>query len=161
MKKYCAIALTMALSCIFLANIRKARSEEVPAPELPPGVVIDKSWDFANLYVGSPSIEILPDGTYVASHDFFGSIENLDLRTHVFESKDKGQTWKLIAKIPNQRASYLFLLNDALYAIGWTPGEGFRDATKDSMCSVTINKSTDCGHTWTTHADYKSGHLIG
>ena len=155
------LAIALISGCFFLSGATCSFSEDAPAPELPPGVIIDKSPDFANLYLGSPSIEILPDGTYIATHDFFGPVENLDLRTHVFESKDKGQTWKLIAKIPNQRASYLFYLNDALYAIGWTPGEGFRDATKDTMCAVTISKSTDGGHSWTTPNDSKTGRLVG
>ena len=107
------LALALISGCFFLSGAPYSFSEDAPAPELPPGVIIDKSPDFANLYLGSPSIEILPDGTYIATHDFFGPVENLDLRTHVFESKDKGQTWKLIAKIPNQRASYLFYLNGA------------------------------------------------
>lgn len=161
MKKFYAFFTLIAAICVLLPAARHTLAVEAPAPEQPPGVVINKSSDFERIYLGSPSIEILPDGTYIASHDYFGRVDNLDLRTHVFESKDKGETWALIAKIPNQRASYLFYLNDALYAIGWTPGRGFTDATKDSQCAVTISKSTDGGHTWTIPNDSKTGRLIG
>ena len=37
-----------------------------------PGVVIDYSPAETGKYIGSPSIAILPNGYYVASHDFFG-----------------------------------------------------------------------------------------
>ncbi len=131
-----------------------------PAPELPPGVIVDKSVDFGSLYIGSPSIEILPNGVYVASHDFFGP-EAKDQRTQVFESLDRGETWTRIGAIENQRASYLFLVGETLYAIGWKAGEGFIDPTKDTRCSVTIARSLDGGHTWTVPTDSKTGVLIG
>ena len=47
----------------------------------PPGVVIDFSPAADKQYIGSPSIAILPDGSYVASHDFF-SPGNQGDRTH-------------------------------------------------------------------------------
>ena len=146
-------ALTAFFSTAFLVD--GAFSEEfAPAPKDPPGVVVDKSADFASIYVGSPSIEILPDGTFVASHDFFGASPEVDRSTQVFESKDKGATWSQIGRIPRQMASYLFYLDGALYAIGWTPGEGFVDPSKDSQCSVVISRSTDGGRTWKTSPLY-------
>ena len=144
----------------FVAARMVVAEEKVPAPTLPPGVIIDQSPDFKTIHIGSPSIEILPDGSYVATHDFFGS-GNDDLATQVFESKDKGATWKKIARIPYQRATYLFYAQDALWGIGWTPGEGFTDVSKDAQCRITISKSNDGGHTWTTPLDSKTGSLIG
>lgn len=135
-------------------------AQTVKAPDLPPGVIIDKSDKFQSLYIGSPSIEILPDGTYVASHDFFGP-DAKDQRTQVFESKDRGETWTRIGAIENQRATYLFNLNGALYAIGWRAGEGFIDSAKDTRCAATIARSLDGGHTWTVPTDSKTGVLIG
>src|SRR5688572_30481769 len=43
----------------------------------PPGVVISSSPDPDRAYVGTPAIVILPDGRYVAAHDFFGKNEAL------------------------------------------------------------------------------------
>ena len=128
----CAFVLAFAR----VASAAFPAEELVPAPTDPPGVVIDKSTDFQNIYIGSPSIEILPDGTYVASHDFFGPDTNVDLRTQVFESKDRGKTWTKIGAIPSQRASYLFYVKGALYAIGWFPGEGFREAAKNTIKNI-------------------------
>lgn len=150
----------IALFILFSLLSSSLFAQTVPAPVDPPGVVIDKSDDFQKLFIGSPSIEILPNGTYVASHDFFGPNAD-DQRTQVFESKDRGETWTKIGAIPNQRATYLFYLNDALYGIGWKAGDGFVDPSKDTKCSVTISKSLDGGHTWTTPNDPKSGVLVG
>ena len=156
------LTLSPAAILAFAAIFARARAEEpIPAPIDPPGVVVDKSPNFDAIYVGSPSIEILPDGTYVASHDFFGRDPSADRSTHVFASNDRGATWRKVGKIPGQMASYLFWAQDALWAFGWTPGEGFVDADKDSMCRVTLAKSTDGGKTWTMPRDDKSGVLIG
>ncbi len=142
-----------------LAPLRAA--EPITAPNDPPGVVVDSSPEFEHIHIGSPSIEILPDGTYVASHDFFGSSPETDRSTIVFESKDRGVTWQKIGRIPRQQGSYLFYAKDALWAFGWRPGEGFNDANKDTKCCITLAKSTDGGHTWTSAKDGKSGVLIG
>ena len=40
----------------------------------PPGVVIHNSKAATLKYVGSPSITVLEDGTYLASHDIFGGV---------------------------------------------------------------------------------------
>jgi hypothetical protein len=37
-----------------------------------PGVVVDHIPASEKIYIGSPGICILPDGSYVASHDLFG-----------------------------------------------------------------------------------------
>jgi hypothetical protein len=50
------------------------RGETPAKPDLArvPGVVIDHVPATSGLYIGSPSLAILPKGDYVASHDFFG-----------------------------------------------------------------------------------------
>ena len=67
----------------------------------PPGVVINHSPASSGLYIGSPSIAVLTNGDYVASHDFFGpqSKEEIKARTLVFRSSDKGNTWKKASEI--------------------------------------------------------------
>src|SRR5687767_14279674 len=55
----------------------------------PPGVVISSSSDPDRAYIGTPAIAILPDGRYVAAHDFFGKNDALTDRTRVFESRDR------------------------------------------------------------------------
>lgn len=64
-----------------------ARAEEAPKP---PGVAIDHIAASTGIYVGSPSIAILPDGSYLASHDEFGpkSQYHGQALTRVFRSTD-------------------------------------------------------------------------
>ena len=46
----------------------QAQPEPVPVP----GVIIAHRAASTENYIGSPSLAVLPDGSYVASHDFFG-----------------------------------------------------------------------------------------
>ena len=63
-----------------------------------PGVVIDYSPAETEKYIGSPSIAVLPNGYYIASHDFFGP-GSKNNRTVVFRSKDSGKTWQHLTDI--------------------------------------------------------------
>ena len=85
-----------------------------------PGVVIDHVPASTGSYVGSPSLAILPDGNYVASHDFFGpkTTEHERALTAVFRSSDRGATWKKISEIDGQFWSTLFTHRNALYILG-------------------------------------------
>jgi hypothetical protein len=116
-----------------------------------PGVVIDHQPAAAKQYVGSPGIAILPDGTYVASHDFFGpaSSEWTAALTDVFASADRGATWQKIARIEGAFWSNLFVHAGAVHLLGPTRHHG----------PLVIRRSTDGGRTWTTPADAKTGLL--
>lgn len=116
-----------------------------------PGVVIDHSSASSGQYIGSPSICILPNGNYVASHDFFGpkSSEHVRAITWVFTSFDKGKTWKKISAINGQFWSTLFVLNDALYIIG----------TFHEYGNLVIRKSLDNGVSWTKADNSQNGLL--
>ena len=115
-----------------------------------PGVVIDHSPAKSNRFIGSPSIAILPDGSYVASHDFFGRGSTLD-RTAIFTSTDRGQTWQAHGELKGQYWSTLFVHRGALYLMGTSREYGF----------AVIRRSTDGGRTWTTPCDADSGLLLG
>ena len=116
-----------------------------------PGVVIDHQPASGKQYVGSPSIAILPDGTYVASHDFFGpaSSEWTAAITDVFASADRGETWKKISRIEGAFWSNLFVHDGALYLLGPTRHHG----------RLVIRRSADGGRSWTTPDDAKTGLL--
>lgn len=117
-------------------------------PETPPGVVISRSPDFATVYVGSPSIAVLPDGSYVASHDSFGPGTQKDT-TLVFRSTDRGRRWEKRCELRGQWWSGLFVHDGVLYTMGTNgPGGG-----------VAIRRSDDGGRTWTDPCDDRSGLL--
>jgi hypothetical protein len=115
-----------------------------------PGVVIAHSPASSQIYIGSPSLAILTNGEYVASHDLFGPATAED-HTRVFGSADRGQTWTKLAELDGQWWSTLFVHQGALYLIGTTRHDGL----------VVIRRSTDGGTTWTIPKDSGSGVLLG
>lgn len=114
-----------------------------------PGVVINHSPASSRQYIGSPSIAILPDGTYVASHDLFGPGSTRD-RTLIFASRDRGQTWHRLAEVVGQWWSTLFFHRGALYLMGTSREDGY----------TVIRRSRDGGATWTEPRDAHSGLLF-
>ena len=120
----------------------------------PPGVIIDTSPDFPTTYVGSPTIAILPDGTYAAAHDWFGPNEKQHV-TVTFVSKDKGKTWTKTAEFPFHWAN-LFVHKGDLYLMGVLKQ---RYKVTPGFSHLAIRKSTDGGRTWTEPMDSKTGLL--
>ncbi len=137
----------LAIVCtVGLASAAEADLSKVP------GVVIDHCPAATGLYIGSPSLAILPDGSYVASHDLFGPKSNESVRavTRVFRSEDKGKTWAKAAELQGQFWSSLFVHNGALYILG----------TWSQYGDVVIRRSTDGGKTWTEPKDAASGLIL-
>lgn len=114
-----------------------------------PGTVIAHSPKASGIFLGSPSICILPDGTYIASDDLFGKNwrEKFGSSTLIYESKDRGITWRQIARVNGQEWASLFYHNNALYLIG----------AGIPHCGFVVKKSVDGGKTWTVATDGKSG----
>jgi hypothetical protein len=102
-----------------------------------PGVVIAHSPASSKAFVGSPSLAILPDGTYVASHDLFGPGTQWRT-TNVFASTDKGKTWSPASSIDGMLWGSLFVQNGALHIIG----------TDGHYGHVVLRRSRDDGKTW-------------
>jgi len=121
-----------------------------PEPDLSrvPGVVIDHSPAYTADYIGDPSIAVLPDGRYVASHSFFGGGARRGT-TRVFVSEDRGASWRLASEVPRQWFSTLFVHRSRLYLMGvGEPGS-----------SIVIRRSDDGGRSWTTPRDARTGLL--
>jgi hypothetical protein len=116
-----------------------------------PGVVVNHSPQSSGLYIGSPSLAALPNGDYVASHDFFGpnSGEHQRARSLVFRSNDRGRTWTKISEIQGAFWSSLFVHQGALYLLGPDRHHG----------NLLIRRSRDGGQTWTTPTDAQTGLL--
>lgn len=114
---------------------------EVPAGP-PPGVVVAASPDPRKVFVFSPSLAILPDGSYVASYDSRGNVS-------LVTSRDRGASWQALARLPDQKWSTLFVHREALYLIGVESRTG----------DMILRRSEDGGSTWTGPGDGKSGLL--
>ena len=124
---------------------------ETPLP--PPGTVIHHSPVSSGLYIGSPSLCVLPDGTYLASHDLFGprSSEHALGKGCLYRSTDKGKTWEHAADFEGFFWQGLFVHRGAAYALGTDKHHG----------RVVIRRSTDGGKTWTDPTTTADGVLAG
>ena len=117
-------------------------------PVTPPGVMITHYRASSGIYVGSPSIAVLPGGDLLASHDGFGPMHRFS-RTYLFRSSDGGtKTWRPIGQVDGQGTSTLFTHAGAVYLLGLGSG------------SVQIRRSADGGRTWTQPKDGDSGRLL-
>lgn len=116
-----------------------------------PGTVINHLPASSGRYIGSPSLAVLPNGQYVATHDEFGpgSTETSVGVTRVFRSADRGRTWKPVSTLKGAFWSGLFVHRGALYLFGTTKQYGH----------VVIRRSKDGGTTWTTPKDRNTGLL--
>lgn len=117
----------------------------------PPGTVIDYSPSASGLYIGSPSIVILPNGDYLASHDFFGpnSAEFDSPKTAVFSSADRGQSWRKLTTLRSLFWAGLFVHDGAVYLMGTDRHHG----------RIVIRRSEDQGRSWTEPVDAAHGRL--
>jgi hypothetical protein len=136
----------VVLILTYLISPVDAKTQKVP------GIVVDWLPASGRIFIGSPSIAILPNGDYVASHDFFGpaSTEHSQAVTAVFRSGDKGKSWKKIAEINGQFWSNLFVHQQALYIMGTWKHHG----------NIIIRKSTDGGITWSEPTNSANGLLF-
>lgn len=115
----------------------------------PPGIVVDASPDPEKIFLASPTIAILPDGTYVAGHDWGGPTYPRRGTSSVLASFDRGATWKHLADLPDLKWASLFVHRGALYYFGVTAAKGW----------LVIMRSTDGGRTWTSPTTSQTGLL--
>ena len=136
---------------IVILSAAIALSASAQIAELP-GVVINHSPASKGKYLGSPSICILPNGRYVASHDYFGpkTKEFETAITDIFVSDDKGASWQKSASLRGQFWSTLFYHNGAVYIFGTCRHHG----------NIVIRKSTDGGESWSNPYDAKNGLIV-
>jgi hypothetical protein len=128
-----------------------APGRTAPAAPLgpPPGVVIEASPDPERIFVASPTIAILPDGTYVAGHDWGGPDNPRRGMSSVLASADRGATWTHRAEVPDLKWASLFTHRGALYYFGVTAAKG----------RLVILRSQDGGRTWTSPTSAATGLL--
>ncbi len=117
-----------------------------------PGVVIDHSPASSRIYLGSPALVILSDGSYLAKCDEFGPGSTNTTRgvSLLFHSTDRGQTWQQIARVEDIYWASLFTHGHDVYLMGTTTESG----------SAVIRRSRDSGQTWTDANDKSTGLLL-
>ncbi|WP_232766785.1 sialidase family protein [Geminisphaera colitermitum] len=106
-------------------------------------------------YLGSPSLVRLPDGTLLATHDYFGpgspgAIDGEGALTSLHRSTDNGRTWRNVSHLDNIYWATLFLHRGALWLLGCSRSYG----------AITIRRSDDGGNTWTRPKDSATGLLF-
>ncbi len=123
------------------------------SPPPPPGTVIHYSPAVSGRYIGSPSICILPNGDYLATHDLFGPKSNEHVRAigRLYRSSDKGATWKHVTDFDGFFWTGLFVHKDQVYTLGNDKHHG----------NVVIRRSTDNGQTWTDPVIIAEGQFHG
>lgn len=126
--------LQLVFICLTLGTFSECFAQNVP------GVIVAKAPIPKRSFVASPAITILNDGSYMVSHDRYGSAFKTSPKiTTVYRSQDKGLTWKKQAEIEGLYWASFLVLKDAVYLMG----------TSQSIGDIVICKSTDKGVTWT------------
>lgn len=141
---------------IFLAGLlistgcKTCHAEEPDAASVP-GVVVDYSPATSGMFIGSPSLVILTNGDYLASHDFFGPKSGCARSgiTAVFCSRDRGATWWKVSQLSGAFWSNLFVHDGAVYLMGVNREYG----------DIVIRRSVDEGKNWTKAVDESCGLL--
>jgi hypothetical protein len=151
MRKTFLLCLAIFITTALCASLRALDATYSGASANVPGVVIDHSAVASGRYIGSPSIVMLPDGDYLASHDFFGpqSGSKTCATTMIFRSTDRGATWHKSAEVQCAFWSNLFVHGGAVYLMGTTGENGH----------MVIRRSLDDGKTW-THPDSATTGLL-
>ena len=124
------------------AAVPPAAPHAKPVLSVPPapGTVIHHQPAASGLYIGSPSLCVLPDGSYLASHDLFGpkSAEYQLGIGRIYRSTDGGKTWQHLTDLTGFFWTKLFVHRGVAYALGTEKHHG----------RVVIRRSTDRGTTW-------------
>lgn len=149
-KKLVLAGVVLCAALLTWQTLPAADAKPTPAVRVP-GVVIDYSPANSGLYIGSPSLVLLTNGHYLASHDLFGakSREFEAPVTVILRSADRGQSWKETARVNGQFWSSLFVHHAAAYLLGTDKHHG----------RIAIRRSLDGGATWTTPRDAATGLL--
>jgi len=137
----------LLLSILFTGDLSFSQTPALDFSNVP-GTVVRHSPASSGIYLGSPSMEVMPSGNYIASCDLFGPGYTSSITTvPVYKSTDKGASWKVVTEIKSMFWSKLFYHKNALYLIG-VDGIGGR---------LAVRKSTDEGATWSVAKDSTTG----
>ncbi|MBC9928991.1 sialidase family protein [Chitinophaga qingshengii] len=134
------------IACLLLGSSSFAQQQHSQVP----GVVINHVSAREKLYIGSPGICILPDGNYLASHEYFGPERTGKSKVQIFRSVNKGMSWEKIAEIDGQEWSALFTYHNDAFILGPEMAGG----------DIVIRRSTDGGYSWSQPTTAAQGRLF-
>ena len=100
------------------------------------GVVVAHSPASTRVYLGSPGICILPDGTYLAKCDLFGPgapRENGPV-SQVFRSSDRGETWEPLCELQGLFWASSFPHRGDIYLLGTGGATGREVVIRRAIC---------------------------
>ena len=119
------------------------------ANDEPPGTVIHHALAESKVYIGSPSLCILPNGDYLASHDFFGpgSTEHEEAVGRLYRSRNRGKSWKRAIEFEGFFWTGLFVHRGEVFALGTDRHHG----------RLVIRRSRNNGVSWTKPAVIAEG----
>lgn len=115
---------------------------QVDEPGDPPGVVLARRLGDTQIYLGSPSIAILPNGDYIASFQQYGFGAAGKQYTFFYRSVDRGQTWEFQSRAEGMLYARVFVHRGKLYCMG----------TQLPQRSIVLSRSEDGGKNWTSPA---------
>ncbi len=126
----------LAATLVALLPVVALHAEAAP----PPGTVIHHSSASSRLYIGSPSLCVMPDGSYIASHDLFGpgSKEHESAKARLYRSSNKGASWQHLTDFDGYFWTGIFVHRGNAFTLGTDKHHG----------KVVIRRSTDSGTTW-------------
>jgi sugar lactone lactonase YvrE len=134
---------------------------EIPGCPPLPGVPIAYSPPSSSIYLGSPALLRCPDGSLLASHDYYGSgsTNGTTGQTFLFRSGNDGTSWNPLGEIrqltvpgPDDDGVFwnsLFRVGNSIYSTGAESGAG----------DLVIRRSDDNGASW-TQVGATNGRLI-
>lgn len=120
-----------------------------------PGTTIHHIAAKTRQYIGCPSILVLPNGAFLASHSYFGPGAT-NSETYVYRSEDRGTSWYRIAHLKGQIWSNLFMYQGHVYIMGTDHCDLSGGRLNGRMV---IRRSCDYGENWTTPSDSSTGLL--
>ena len=145
----CSHALASAVTPLLLLALATTALAAEPDFSKVPGTIITHSPASSKVYIGSPGIAVLKDGSYLTKCDEFGpgTTEHVSAVTNVFRSEDRGKSWKQVARLDGLFWANIFTHRDAVYLLGMTHHHG----------RIVIRRSDDRGSTWTSPIDGDHG----
>lgn len=139
----CDYEVRLRVRCSASDEVLAQSATRLARPGHVPGTVVnyihpeDYTYNSSGRSTASPSLAILPNGRYVASHDIFWGRHGQNL-SMVFFSDDQGESWRFAAELYPCFWGKLFVHRQQLYML----------STETEYGALIIRKCLDGGESW-------------